>query len=692
MKIRMVALATQVMLGIGSLCGGAVYAQTALSATAVEASFAGKTIVATENVSLVFSDALATGDGQFAVLVGNEDLTTNFRWVSPTQLDGVFAAMPLPAGESVLKVYRIGADNQWIELAQLAISVAAPIASVAKPSVVKPTLIVGIKSQVAQSHSDNATPSTRGNYQDLTLQAGLQTEHGTADWSVKSQLNLAGSSYHPEAVDFGNQGEATPKLDIANYLVESSFTNRAGTTGISAGHIQAGAHPLLANSIANRGVSLSHKFGERLDLATAIQNGTGVVGGNNLTGLNDPEHRLITSSVGLELMPRAGGLRLETTLFKGTVKPKLTTGVAILQDAEESRGAGLRAKAQNQEGSLRADLAYARSTYTPKGDSTLNIAAGPSSTGTSWYADLGYDVLKNIAVAKDYPLSLTAQVKHEHASPEYKSIGAGQGANYTNDTLALNVSLGAITSQVQLGLRSDNVDNAVAFLKNRARTLNYTLGAPLGQMIDTAKPPVWAPTLSFNYIKNSNFADAAYIPVGQTLANLPNVDTFTHGLGLNWVVNKLSFGYQYSRNLQDNNQLGLELQDLVDTGHNFTAAYQASERLGFTGSAGKRASLAKDTGVQRFSNNGALGLNWLFGDRYTLTSNLSVSTDRDSLLTTDTKALQGQLQLLKQFDLAAFGNKLPGQWTLSYAQSNTNSLGILVRYQTLNAALSLSFF
>jgi hypothetical protein len=50
------------------------------------------------------------------------------------------------------------------------------------------------------------------------------------------------------------------------------------------------------------------------------------------------------------------------------------------------------------------------------------------------------------------------------------------------------------------------------------------------------------------------------------------------------------------------------------------------------------------------------------------------------------------LQLTKQFSLASLGAKLPAQWTVSYSDSRFNSLGIGIRYKTLNAALSLSFF
>lgn len=659
------------------------------------ASFAGKTIAPDDNVSLTFPVAVSAADGQFAVIVGTEDVTANFRWVSPTQLDGVFASAPLPGGTNAMRVYKIAADNQWVELGQVEIhvSLGSDVSRAGnKTPVYRPSLIVGVKSQLAQTHSAAATPPVRPTYADATVQAGMQTEHAGADWSVKSQFNLIGSSYQPEALDFSRQGDNAPQLDLASYVIESSFTNSAGVTGLAAGHLQAGSNPLLVNAINNRGVAVHHKFNNRLDIAAALQNGTTIVGRNNIFGLSDAEHKFATATAGVEVLERAGGLRLEATSFKGVVKPQMTTGIATLQDAEESHGWGLRAQSTNQDGSLRADLAFAHSTYTPKGDSTLGIAPGPSTAGSTWYAELAYDLVKNAPFIADYPVSLTVQARHEYSASTYKSLGAGQGADYVNDTVGLNASLGVVTGQLQWGRRFDNVANSAAFLKNRTPSLNLSLAVPLGQMLNSAAPPLWAPTASYTYGRNHTFADTGYIPFGQTIATLPNVKVITHGLGLNWTVNKLNFGYQYNRNLQDNNQPGFELQDVQDLGHNITAAYRLTDNVSLTGGAGKRRSTQYATGVERRNNTAQAGLTWLFGDRYTLSSSLNAYSDQDSSFTSNSQVRQGQLQLLKQFDIVSFGKKLPAQWSFSYSHSNTNSLGIVVRYQTLNATLSLSFF
>ena len=364
MRLIVNVLTSSITLGAGGLCNAVAIAQmsppfvaetgtniqasgvTERITTGFTASFAGITIAPNENVSLTFPSAVSAADGQFAVIVGTEDVTTNFRWVSPTQLDGVFASAPLPGGANAMRVYKIAAGNQWVELGQVDINVAPgndASQGSKKPPVYRPSLIVGVKSQLAQEHSATATPPIRPNYADVTVQAGMQTEHEGADWSVKSQFNLVGSSYQPEALDFSRQGDNAPQLDLASYLIESRFTNSAGITDIASGNVQAGSNPLLANAINNRGVAIRHKFNNRLDVAAALQNGTPVVGVSNIFGLSDAEHRFATAAAGLEVLERAGGLRVEATLFKGVVKPQVTTGIATLQDAEESQGWGLRA-------------------------------------------------------------------------------------------------------------------------------------------------------------------------------------------------------------------------------------------------------------------------------------------------------------------------------------------------------------
>lgn len=664
-----------------------------------------RNVAANAPMNLVFAKSVALEDGRYAVMLGREDITASFTWVSPTQLSGLFTDMPLTEGSNTLRAYQITDDNQWVEVGESEILVTAANDNVQAnhTTVFHPSLIIGVKSQLRESHSATATPPLRRTYKDATLQGGFASEYADEDGSLRTQVNFAGSSYRPEALDFGVQGGTAPKIDVANYLVQSTFNNRLGVSGLSLGYVKAGNNPLLASDIGqsdlnsvsgigNRGVLFTQQFNERLDFSAALQNATAVLGSNNLTGMNDPQHRFTTLALGGEVLERIGGLRLEATSFRGVVKPTLSLGDATLQDAEQSRGLGLRAQSQTQDGDVRTDLVFANSTFTPSGSSTYNIPAGPSVKGNAWYASLSYDIFRNIEVTQTQTFSMSMQARHDFSASTFKTLGAWTGADFVSDSLGFNANLGVVSSQVQIGQRSDNVDNSNAFFKNHSPTLNFTLSAPLGQLFNLADPSLWLPNSSYTYARNHNFADSRFIPTGSTVADLSNMQSTSHGLDFNWQIKTIGFGYRYSRNLQNNQQIGYELDDILDAGHTVTASYQASETLSLNSSGSQRISDQKLTHVLRYSKSAQAGMNWRIGDRYSLAPNAMVYSDHDTARFNDSKAIQSQVQLIKQFDLPAFNTKLPGQWSLRYVSSNTNTLGTRVRYESVNAALSLSLF
>ena len=675
--------------------------------------FLNKTLTPSADVVVEWSTEQELPAG-FGVMLGTEDVTVNYQKIG-RRLEGRFTGAPMPSGKHVLKVFAVDSANQWREIAQLDMVVAdgsgatqtEPVspAQVADPAVpteppaavamVKPSLVLGVKAQLAQRHSDARQAPARATYQDLTAVAGVQTEHTQARWGLKSQFNFAGSSYGPEAVAFGSLGGDAPKLDLANYQVEGHLNSDLGASTLALGHIQAGSHSLLASGIGNRGLAFTHKFGGRVDVAAAVQSGAQAVGTQSLLGLSDPDHRMTTASAGIELLERAGGFRVETSLFEGSMKPRLSSGVATLQDAESSRGWGARAKSQSESGRLRGELAFARSTYTPKGDSALNIAPGPSASGNTWTGDLAYDLVKDLPLSSTAPqwtFSLGTQLRHEFASLAYKSLGAGQGANYASDALSMNASLHVITAQVQLTQRSDNVENLAALLKNRSNGHSLTLAAPLGQLMDVKNPPWWAPAANLTHSRTHSRADPGFIPTGQTAANLSDVLASSDGLGLNWTVDKLTLGLSTTQNEQDNRQLGFEQMDTSDRTRGMTAAYQLSEQFSVSSNWERRRALAHDTGTLRHNSNWQGSVNWGFGTRYTLTSNLSRSREHDSTGASDNRSLQWQWQLGKSFDVTAWGKAVPGQWRVSYSLSNTHAPGLSSRLQALSATLSLSLF
>ena len=199
-----------------------------------------------------------------------------FQRTGPHTLRGVFTDAALPGGESVLKVLGISADSQWVLLAQLPLTVQAR-ADGAQRALTKPGAVVGLKTQAWERHSSTAQPPSRTSFVDGTLQGSLQTDHGNEAWAIKSNTQIAGSTYRPEALQYGTRGAQAAQVDLGSYLVEGNQgAHTPYATRLALGHVQAGEHPLLANSIANRGLVLRQRLGERVELMLSSGSTDGV--------------------------------------------------------------------------------------------------------------------------------------------------------------------------------------------------------------------------------------------------------------------------------------------------------------------------------------------------------------------------------------------------------------------------------
>src|SRR5438128_2533139 len=91
----------------------------------VSASFADKpSVPPTESIELIFSRPLGELDGRVAVLIGTTDVTSLFT-KDKLRLRYDAHLWPLPVGESPVTVYLVGKDNEWKEIAEFKLRVAA---------------------------------------------------------------------------------------------------------------------------------------------------------------------------------------------------------------------------------------------------------------------------------------------------------------------------------------------------------------------------------------------------------------------------------------------------------------------------------------------------------------------------------------------------------------------------------------
>ena len=678
-------------------------AQGAIAAIEFSTNFADTVVLPNSTLWISFPASLNIGEGQFAVLIGTEDVTAQFRWASPTRLEGAFSTAPLQPGQQPLTVYRREARNIWSPLIQTSLSVQAAVPASVQASVqaaaprdgrlFKPALIVGAKSQRSQSHSTDAASPDRSTHSDVTLQVGLQSRNGGDGWSVASQFNVAGSSYLAETPQYEERAGEAPKVDLATYLVQAEIKDGERRASLSVGQVQSESHPLLTSGFAQRGLLLNQSFGERYNFAASVQSGNQAFGGHSLLGLGDSGQRLSTFTGNVELLDRLGALSLGGTVFDGAMRPAPAPGVASLQEEERSHGWGLQLRSQSEGHRLRGELAFAHSQYISLPDGTASTASAPSVAGNSWKLRAEADLLRGEGDHAEKSPTLGAHAQHELVAADYKSIGAAAvAANHVQNTLGLNGSLRGVTSTLSWSRRSDNVNNEPSVPRLLADTVTFSLAVPFGQLIDRSPPPAWAPTASYEYVRLHSFADRGHVPLGQSLADLPDAVVTQHGLTLAWAFGGLNIAYRHQNVLQDNLQPGFESNDVASTGRGLTAAYALGESFSISGSVESQRSLQRFSGVLVRNENAQINCNWNYASQFSLAATIGIAQGRDDTHAADSRNAQFQIQLIKPFKLTGLGPTLPGQWSLLFSENRGVAQNLRVRYDTLNVSLAIAFF
>jgi hypothetical protein len=284
------------------------------------------------------SRSLPAVEGHLAVLIGQMDIS-NLLTPTGDSLSYLPRILPLPAGESLIKVFLVTPSNEWRELTQLTLRVKAtapadaapkqpgdqaqPSASdPAQPASAKkysftPSLTLGMKSQMTERHFPDSNRPERPTFTDATLQASLKSEMTDRWFGAQMQLDVAGSEFRKEALRFASLGVNAPKVDMSSYLTQFQFNNLNGVK-FQAGHTTYGTNRHLINGFGSRGLTLSIPFGKRSDLSLAALNGTSIVGWDNFFGLDRRKHQILSATLGFEFIgQRPGGLRLEAGALSG---------------------------------------------------------------------------------------------------------------------------------------------------------------------------------------------------------------------------------------------------------------------------------------------------------------------------------------------------------------------------------------
>ena len=477
-------------------------------------------------ITLNLSRPLPAAEGRVAVLIGQTDFTNLF---TPTgnSLSYLPRIVPLPAGESPIRIFLVSPSNEWRELTQLTLRVktappadAAPGQSTgqaqkpapdpARPAAAPkygftPSLTLGMKSQMAERHSPASNRPERPTFADLTLQGSLKSEIERQWFKNQTQFNIVGSSFQKEALRFGALGADAPQVDLSSYLMQFQM----GAGKLQAGHTSFGTSRHLIKSYGSRGLTFTMPLGKRSDLSLAAMNGTNTVGWSNFFGLNRRKHQMVSATLGIELLAnRPGGLRLEAAALHGSLLPIAGFNQGVLNDAEQSNGASLRVAATDKTQRLKFEGGFTRSRFNNPVDTLLNqnlpVVPTRETARNAHYLDTSVALLKDLKLSEKKTANLTLNIRHERVAPLFRSIAATTQADRLQNEVEMTGAIGEFTATVLHQRFHDNLNDIPSLLRTLSRRYAVVINVPLASFADygtdgAAPRSVWLPRVAYEH-------------------------------------------------------------------------------------------------------------------------------------------------------------------------------------------------
>ncbi len=319
-------------------------------------------------------------------------------------------------------------------------------------------------------------------------------------------------------------------------------------------------------------------------------------------------------------------------------------------------------------------------------------------TKTAFYADISYDLLKEVKLDNTRTFSLTLNARHEEVDPQFQTLGATVTADQRRTLMGLNASIAGASIGFQQEWLEDNLASVATILKTKTRNTSFNVAVPLQTMLNS--PSRFLPTLTYSYQRVQQFG--ANVPIPDLSAfdptEIPDQINQQHQAGIQWTFDELSFGYQFSSAFQDNRQLSREKADFFNLNHQLSLSWQPTPRFQLTLGYSFASAESKEDGITRFNSSPTIGVSWEFLKDMTLAMNYNTTSDRDSLNQKLAQAMGIEAILTWRFNINnGSGSPIPGSAFIRYSrQSNLNrdnvfGLSTDSTVQVINAGLSLSF-
>ena len=646
-----------------------------------------------ETLEVQLSRPLTPSDGRLAIFIGTTDMTSLFvpngnSWKYQPKI------LPLPAGEKEIIVFRVTSDQQWIEVGRFPIKVLTRGGF--ERATFGPKIDLNNKGQLDEAHDPATNAPPRSTYQDFGMQTNFQSEFARGDFILSGQANVIGTSYENEALRFGTEGEDAPLIDLSSYLVSL----QKGPAAVSFGHVSFGSNRHLINSFGSRGLTGRYRFGTFADVSMAAINGTSIVGWDNFAGLNSREHQILSATFGVDLLrSRPGGFRIETSILDGSLLPLTSFNQNVVNDAEESRGAGLRIQFSDAAQRFRIEGGYARSKFTNPNDPLLSqgvsLVAVREEERDARYLDLSYNLLNNRVLKGTKTANLTVAYRHEMAEPFFRSVASFVQADRMQNIIEAQGSLADVQILVSHSRSYDNLDNVSSILKTLTRGNTVTLGFPLQTMItrsDGQPPSPWLPSLTYAYNRTHQFGDSLPLNSDFAVTHVPDQVSSTHGASADWQFARWRFGYRLGESIQDNRQPGRERADLKNLIHTLTLGLNPHARLTLNFDVNLERAKNDETGRLDLTRRFGMNWNWLATDRFTVSSTLNTTRTHDDADTSENKSYGINLETSYRFGIYKTSQ---GQIYLRYAnqvgETTDRIFGINQRLEGWNITSGVNF-
>jgi hypothetical protein len=620
----------------------------------------GRAIRADEAIELRLNRRLEPASGRLALIIADTDWSA---LLESTELGVVFrpTILTLPIGEHKLEVFLVSTANEWRSLAQHKIRI---IAAAARRTEIDPTFDVTNKGQIAEGHRPSASAPPRATFQDFSVNGSIRTSVARGGWTGRMQMSVLGVSNRGEALRVRERPESAPLVDLADYLVSAG--NDWMT--LSLGHVSFGTHRQLFNGFSSRGALAAVRLGPRMDVALSALHGSSIVGWNHVLGFERREHRVVGATVGLEMFPRRpGGLRLEGSWMDGDLLPLTGFNEGRVNDAEESRGGGLRVIASDVGGRFRMDGGYARSTFLNPNDALRaqgsTAAPIPEASRNAQYLDVSYAVLREKRIGADTRANVVAAYRTERVDPQYGSVMTDLKTDLSQHAVDLSANVGTAALQAAYTRARDNLDEIPALVKTLTDAILVNAAAPLLSVlrgrphaVNSSAKGRWWPLLTYSLNRIHQRGRGVQTDTESLTLQLPDQVATDQLLGFDWDMTRWRVGYRVNHTYQDNRQAGEASSDLANLVQNITvdlaAGPQVDLQMAVAFERAENRKLARIDYTRRVGVNGM----WRMPSHTVLTGGVSSTALEDDGKTSDAGDVDFNLELSKKVPL--FKNKL----------------------------------